>query len=381
MPNQPGLHALIIGVSAYPHLEGGTDTPAPDTYGMGQLTVAASTAMELYEWLQANSAKLSVPLATCRLLLAPSPGEPAAPDGTLEPTLDEVRAATKAWREDAATGPDERTLFYFAGHGVQRSKDDGVAMLADFGDGEGGALTKSFSIKNVFEGMAPTTERPDIARTQLYFIDACRAEPNDFARFSKLDPSDLWDVEHTTRDDRRAPIVFAAAPGTNAYGVPGGQTLFGQALLTCLSGGAGEEVENEAGDPEWRISSGSLLRALADCTEQLAADYGTTQDCEPAGRLGKLYDTIHVQLDETPDVELFVEVVPATASQDTSVEVLDLAQRGDALPCPLSPHPYRRPFKAGFYTFKHYNSPSQPPQVSRLTQLNPPLYRKRIVVK
>jgi hypothetical protein len=381
MSNQPGLHALIIGVSAYPHLEGGSDAPAPDTYGMGQLTVAASTALELFEWLQANSARLPVPLATCRLLLAPSPGEPAAPAGTPEPTLDEVLDAAKAWREDAAVSPDERTLFYFAGHGAQKSKDDGVAMLADFGDGRGGgALRNAIGIRNVFDGMAPTPKRRDIARTQQYFVDACRAEPNDFARFIKLDPSDVFDVEHTATDDRHAPIFFATAPGTNAYGVPDGRTLFGQALLRCLNGGAGEEVENEAGDTEWRISSGSLLRAVAECTQQLAADHGTTQHCEPAGRLAKLHETILVQLDETPDVELFLELVPASASEDTAVEVLDLAQQGDLLPCPLSPHPYRRSFKAGLYTFRHSNAPSHQPQVSRLIQLAPPLHRKRIVV-
>ena len=34
-PGMPGVHALIIGISAYPHLEDGP-APAPDTYGLGQ---------------------------------------------------------------------------------------------------------------------------------------------------------------------------------------------------------------------------------------------------------------------------------------------------------------------------------------------------------
>jgi hypothetical protein len=39
----PGLYAVVIGVSAYPHLAGGDD-PADDTLGLGQLLSSASTA-------------------------------------------------------------------------------------------------------------------------------------------------------------------------------------------------------------------------------------------------------------------------------------------------------------------------------------------------
>ena len=129
LTGQPGMHALVVGVSAYPHLAGGAD-PVADPWGMGQLTSTASSAHMIFEWLKA--AQLSVPLATCRLLLSPSPGE-AALSGVAEPaTVDNLLREADAWRRDASTNRDNATLFYFAGHGIQRTKEDAVLCLQDF---------------------------------------------------------------------------------------------------------------------------------------------------------------------------------------------------------------------------------------------------------
>jgi hypothetical protein len=68
----PGVHALIVGVSSYRHLPGGGGVQAAETYGLTQLSAAASTATAVYEWLATQSANLRVPLASCRLLLSPS---------------------------------------------------------------------------------------------------------------------------------------------------------------------------------------------------------------------------------------------------------------------------------------------------------------------
>lgn len=35
LQGQPGLHALIAGVSSYPHLLGGTGIPAPESLALG----------------------------------------------------------------------------------------------------------------------------------------------------------------------------------------------------------------------------------------------------------------------------------------------------------------------------------------------------------
>ena len=127
--DQPGLHALIVGVSQYPSLEGGA-TPVADPWGMGQLTSTASTAHMIAEWLK--GALLPVPLATIRLLLSPAASEGHLA-GIADPaTLDNVIAEADAWRTDASSNRDSRTFFYFAGHGIQRNKEDAVFCLAGF---------------------------------------------------------------------------------------------------------------------------------------------------------------------------------------------------------------------------------------------------------
>src|SRR2546422_10325560 len=82
LQGKPGLHALIAGVSAYPHLPAGTGTPAPDSFGMQQLSSTALSAYKMYRWLEGWQNRLRIPLATCRLLLSPSQDE-----ATVEPRL------------------------------------------------------------------------------------------------------------------------------------------------------------------------------------------------------------------------------------------------------------------------------------------------------
>ena len=43
----PGTFAVIIGVSAYPHLVGG-EAEVSETFGLGQLRVSALTAYEVF---------------------------------------------------------------------------------------------------------------------------------------------------------------------------------------------------------------------------------------------------------------------------------------------------------------------------------------------
>jgi hypothetical protein len=54
-PRKAGTHAIIIGVSDYPHLSGGSAPPAdlaPDNGGLGQLEVSAKTAAKIFNWLK-----------------------------------------------------------------------------------------------------------------------------------------------------------------------------------------------------------------------------------------------------------------------------------------------------------------------------------------
>jgi hypothetical protein len=131
-----------------------------------------------------------------------------------------------AWRDDASANRENVTLFYFAGHGVHRNVGDSVMLLPGFGDGVGGALTDAIDTANIAADIAPTATRPSIAQTQFYFVDACRLLPEKFTRFERMSTTAVFDVELNARDDRRAPIFYAAIPGSLANGLRGEQTLF-----------------------------------------------------------------------------------------------------------------------------------------------------------
>lgn len=245
----PAVHALIIGVSEYPFLAGGAQ-PVADSWGMDQLTSTAATAHTVFEWLR--TAQLPLPLATCRVLLAPSAVTEGHRAGlTHTPTLVNVLADASDWRDDAATHPDNITFFYFAGHGVQRNKEDAVLCLHDFRKPPAPALTNAIDLTTLRGGMSPSGSRPNIARTQFYFVDACRVQPAQFAKFQPLQTSAVFDIDLDGQDDRCSPVFYASVSNHVAGAIPGVQTLFSRALLECLRGDAGDSLgEDAAGNPQ-----------------------------------------------------------------------------------------------------------------------------------
>ena len=49
--DHPTLHALVIGVGDYPHLNNGTGALANDPLGLSQVTTPPVTALALADWL------------------------------------------------------------------------------------------------------------------------------------------------------------------------------------------------------------------------------------------------------------------------------------------------------------------------------------------
>lgn len=395
LQGQPGFHAVIAGVSAYRHLPGGGDTAAPDSYGMEQLSSTALTAYKIYRWLLERQSQLPLPLATVRLLLSPSPAE-AAEIAKESPRLQVDRctrqnfaADVRQWRGDAGSRDDNITFFYFAGHGVQRSKNDGVLLLEDFGDPNEGTLHNAAEIINIFNGMAPPASvQRKIARTQLYFVDACRVLPSAFKNFEKMTVPDIFNVELSGADDRHAPIFFATVPGVKAYALKNEQSLFSKALLTCLKGAAGATLPEDAhGNVGWHVSVQSLNKTLNDFFPALTGipdvDQAFSMGGYPTGDT-----TIHF-LDGPPSVEVVLEVDPLAAVPFTKVVIKDVESGApvEGLPSPLTldPHPFPCKVPAGIYTIDATIEPVNPLYVDRPGKprmLMPPRFPwKRVVTR
>lgn len=322
----PGVHALIVGVSEYPYLASNDAEPLPHHFGLRKLTSAAPTAFRIYEWLASCVGRLSVPLASCRLLLSPSAAEleetPGMATDAERATLVNFRRAAEAWREDAKKHRDNLMLFYFAGHGLQRTRGDHVLLLDEFGESPARRLEHGIESSALVEGMAPIPERADIARTQLYFFDACRTASSEVARYDKLSAGYLWDVEGVGpdvgyRDDRLAPVFFTCEPGSRAYAIPGQETVFGKALLQCLKGGAGVF---DAVERRWSVTTGSISRALEKHLERINTHYGVSQMFR-VSNLGP--DSVIHHLDAPPTVPVDITFGPPEARPYTQLRMSD----------------------------------------------------------
>ena len=391
-PGEPGIHALIAGVSYYRHLPGGSGPPAENDWGLPQLSATALTGYKMYRWLIDRRKQLPKKLATVRLLLSPSAAEaPKIVAGMAEIkqalagegvtlidspslcTLDNFAGEARRWRKDAISDIDDSnvTFFYFAGHGIQRKNNDPVLLLEDFGNPDAGMVAKTVEFNALFEGMAPLRDPlKKIARTQLYFVDACRVRPEDLSKYRFPSIADIFDVELGGEDKRSAPVFYATVSNTKAYAKSGQQTLFSEALIDCLDGFAGtpSDEEDAEGYARYSVSIYSLAEALNAKMESIRS-LNVDQEFYPTsgGR-----DDVIVNLTKPPDVECTLHVDPEAAARLVSVKLED--SLGALVPgwtlAPVDPHPHRGPLRAGFYHLEaKYINPPEPP-------VNPP---RRIV--
>jgi hypothetical protein len=341
------LHALIVGVSAYPHLPGGDGQRAENDYGMSQLTASAASAKAIHDWLAEAGDRLSVPLGSARLLLSPSPLELER-----DPGLAEARPATREslieaaieWREACAEDPGNVALFYFAGHGVERTRSDAVLLSSDFGAVGGNPLLNAVDVNNLFGGMAPTARRPRMATTQLWLVDSCRVFPKEFDNFETLRATEVFEVDLADLDRRSAPVYLGSHPGGPAFAVTGERTLFSEALLESLNCSGGRKLEGSR--DKWIVTAGSLHAGMVAAVDRLNAAHGTKQVILGGGQL-EYPDPPIVELAGVPEVDVSVELVPAAGGIALSFHDSSGNQvlAGD----PLHPNPYRDRWKAGSY--------------------------------
>jgi hypothetical protein len=251
-----GIHAFIVGVSDYVNLPDADDIAREETWFLNKLTTGAISAHALYGWLLRT--QLRLPLKSVRLLLSPSTKEleaDAAMAALDVPRADHATFAKTAvqWRRDAEANPDDMTLFYFAGHGMQRGPEEGVLLLDDFLADGSPALSSCAEIGNLRSGMAPSPTHPNIALTQFYFVDSCLSRPETLKKFVNPQVPPVFDVELNVVDRRQAPVMFSTVDGALAVGRDGKPTFFMEALLRAFERGA-EEPEDRNGQVVWPIT-------------------------------------------------------------------------------------------------------------------------------
>ncbi len=356
LKGKPGLHAFIAGVSYYHHLPGGDGKKAELDHTFQQLTAAAKSAYRIAEWLLKRRDKLPVPLATVRLLISPN----RTTEGELlgigsRCTGENFTSEIKEWRKNAISKKHDEnyTLFYFAGHGAIRKKDDSILLLEDFGDPADGPLARAVALDNIFYGMSPPAARSQkMAPTQLYFIDACSVFPKVLKGKQKPNLSDVFLVDLEGTDERSAPIFHASVPGAEAFSIPGEQTIFSEALINCLNGAAGKALPEDENGVRWQVSVLSLNPALKKQISVLNEKYGTKMKYAATGYHKEA--PIHT-LDGPPEVAGFLHVVPKEALKFISVNIIRNLERKNEIVWDLrrvTPHPYPGKLTAGHYILR-----------------------------
>ena len=337
---QVGIHAFIVGVSDYQFLPGDDDPARADnTFGMKKLKTPAISAFRFLNWLKKADAenRLVSRLASYDVLLAPS-DEEAQVEGLAAfrdiPTRENFERRIREWRKRVASNKRNVALFYFAGHGIQRNKEDSVLLLHDFADPNKTILSNAAEFNEIFGGMAPSATLADMANTQLYFVDACRNVPEQIKKFEKLRTPPVFDVELGGRDDRAAPIFFAAVNDSSGYGVRGQGSHFTLALLRALERGA-ESSEDRDGKEVWPVSANTLTNTL---TIEFAA-LNTDQNFVP---VGYQRDPVIVYLNAAPTVDVIIRVDPEARRPAADIELRQtFGQFSWRLPNPAPDHPYR----------------------------------------
>lgn len=240
-----GVHALIIGASRYDHLFDGR-RPAPETYGLGQLSASALTAYRFFMWLRDAYILDRWPVARVRLLMSPlrkGVGKATTDEledcnaevckHALEATFTNCKAALENWYADmeALRAPAAgRSLFMFSGHGLERRQSYQVLLPSDYLRPPGQLVNDAISTPNISDALSYL---PRVS-THLLLLDGCR---NDIDKLRGASGSKILN------DDQAVAInplyekgaLYATASGLRAYSPKaGGMSLFGQALLDGL---------------------------------------------------------------------------------------------------------------------------------------------------
>jgi len=321
-PRQARTYVLAIGTSHYerlPPISRAGLPPPPDPENVFQLTQVESPAISAFsvaDWFYREYNNPLAPLGGIWLLLSPSDKElnnsanmAAASQQAGRANVNNVRADLGAWKRACQQHPGSIAILYAGGHGVILSQDDSFVLLEDYMN-QLRPLDGALDIGDIKKGMMGET----MARTQLYFADACRLRAT--PKFEGLGYGIGLGAPIEGTDKRSLVVFFSATPYEAAQARRGVGTLFCQALLDCLKGLA--LTKPDRADPRWRITTDSLSSNLTNRLAELALAAKTEQSM--AHNSQGQSAVLHVPLNP-PQVDLTITVTPAPAVTKTWIEL------------------------------------------------------------
>lgn len=304
------LHALVIGVADYPHLLHGAGPQATYTFQLGQVEHPKPSAIAIAKWLIEEYQNRDVALGSVELLVSPGETWQRADGTTVEvapATFEEIKSATARWYARCHTNPGNTSFMYFCGHGMTHLTQ--LLLPQDFGTPEVAIpWERCIDFTRFLAAM-----RGCAARTQLFFVDACRNQPEPL---SALEPFGHPLVFANSNVPPPARLVFYAAAPEQAVPLrkTGGTTALAEAFLKAMRGAAAQKPSKD-----WRVSLFSLSGPLVQLVSKIAARDKLEQTPDPRPEGSK--DVVLHELD-IPLVFTEIDCETALARREAAIELV-----------------------------------------------------------
>jgi len=371
----PVTHALVVGVSHYPFLDGPEATTLGEQLGMANLNSAARSAAEVAAWLLEEYRDPDAPLASVRVLLSPVEGETLHASVTARmggqqarATREAVKTEFTAFRQACRSNPANKAFVFFAGHGIQLNRHGAIVLLEDFATAEEEDLL--FGAVDVL-GCWNAMNEEGGAGTQVWFSDACRQRPEIVKRFESLTGA-FAPGNVSPGNVVASPLFLSSSTRELAFADPRSLTIFTQALLWALRS-AGATGPDET-CPEWHVSSTKLSQVLPSRVRELLGGAGGDQSVEVTGRANEA--VVH-RFADPPQVD--IEAVVSPDGLDPA-PIASLLFEGTA-PVQVDPSwPVRVRATAGLYQLVAEVAGANPRRGVKLFEAAPPSCRTTVEV-
>lgn len=253
-------HVFVVGIGAYKHFRGGSDPKRiTDVPRLGQLSSPPISARAFTKWVCEELDNPDAPLGSVELLLSEANGNSTYTVKNQQPQVIEeansvaIFTAFSEWYERCNDNPDNVALFYYSGHGLEKANL--ILLPCDFNE----VHTSPWRNTIDFE-MTRLAMQQNRAKTQCYFIDACRETTkqmlNEYA--VRGDPLKIPVPGQQNTSQLTQPVLYATSSGNKAFGKPDDLTFYTKALLEALRGKGASQQDNN----KWCVDTDGLLKAV-----------------------------------------------------------------------------------------------------------------------
>jgi hypothetical protein len=259
----PATHAIVIGVGAYPHLNGGSASEVTPLHGgLGQLSSPPASAHAIASWLLDEFHNPDKPLATISMLVSAPDGDGSFAHARLSQpftpkpaTIEHVKKAVNEWKDLGDSNEGNLLVFFFCGHGVARGLDGLTLLLSDYGALENMPMDGAIDFAALHRGMSQCA-----ASEQCFFVDACRTVSDIATATTATGQQIIQDnTDRPYASDWKYAIFYSTLAGEKAYGRTNKPSFYTEELIKALNGSGSN---NRNGQGEWRILTGDLSIAL-----------------------------------------------------------------------------------------------------------------------